>query len=89
MKTLSYTEWLIRWFGTRNSEENEPCDLSENYFETGRIDSMGIMDLILDVERQFGIKFNEKHFQDRRFATIQGLSELIHGLCQEKEKRNS
>jgi len=89
MKTLSYTEWLIRWFETRYPEGGQISDLTENYFDTARVDSMGIMDLVLDIEGQFGIKFNERHFQDRRFATIQGLSEMINDLCLEKEKRNT
>lgn len=71
--------WLLDWFKQRAPvTDNTPGDdLQLNYFEAGLIDSLGVIEMIAEVENHFGIRFNEKHFQDRRFSTIHGLSELI------------
>ncbi len=50
---------------------NENIDISNtNYFETGLIDSFGIMTLIMEIEQKYSITLNEKHFGQRRFSTI-------------------
>jgi D-alanine--poly(phosphoribitol) ligase subunit 2 len=71
--------WLVEWFSQRGNVPGdsleEQCKL--NFFEAGLIDSFGVIELIMAVEEQFGVKFDELHFQDRRFATIEGLSEII------------
>ena len=56
-----------------------------NYFEAGLIDSLGVIELITEVEGHWEIRFNEKHFQDRRFPTIKGLSDLIAELSNSRE----
>jgi len=74
--------WLLNWFKQNSSI---PVNLTEeqlqvNYFEAGLIDSLGVINLIVGIEEHFDIRFNERHFQDRRFATIGGLSEIIQEL---------
>lgn len=74
--------WLLNWFKQNGSiplNSNEE-QLQVNYFEAGLIDSLGVINLIVGIEEHFNIRFNERHFQDRRFATISGLSEIIHEL---------
>jgi acyl carrier protein len=74
--------WLLNWFKQNGSI---PVNFMEeqlqiNYFEAGLIDSLGVINLIVGIEEHFNIRFNEGHFQDRRFATIGGLSDIIHEL---------
>ena len=54
--------------------------LSENLFTSGRLDSMALMNLLLDAEAQFGFMFTPEAFQDRRLHTIAGLGEVIREL---------
>lgn len=54
--------------------------LSENLFTSGRLDSMGLMNLLLDAEAQFGFAFTPEAFQDRRLQTISGLSQVVADL---------
>lgn len=54
--------------------------LTENLFTSGRLDSMGLMNLLLDAEEQFGFMFTPEAFQDRRLHTILGLAEVIREL---------
>ena len=74
--------WLVDWFKKKNKSKGIDIEASgnDNYFELGLIDSLEIVELIVGAEKEFGIKFTDKHFQDRRFATINGLAEIIGEL---------
>jgi len=52
----------------------------ENLFTSGRLDSMALMNLLLDAEAQFGFSFTPEAFQDRRLQTIAGLAEVVAEL---------
>ena len=81
--TQDFEIWLKELFKKNNksvyeSLMNENIDISNtNYFETGLIDSFGIMTLIIEIEQKYSITLNEKHFGQRRFSTISGLTEII------------
>jgi acyl carrier protein len=80
--TTEISAWLLEWFA-RNGTLRAPLperDLPLNYFEARWIDSMGVIELITDVEAHFDIGFDQRHFQDRRFATVAGLAEIIDEL---------
>lgn len=76
------TNWLIDWFGHRGNIPGDTLEekLRVNYFNASLIDSLGIIEMITTIESYFKISFSEKHFQDRRFSTIGGLSEIIAEL---------
>jgi len=76
---------IIRWLKDYFSAKCElPANVEEaNYFEIGLINSLGVIELIEAVEAYFEIKFNATHFQERRFSTMKGLSEIIHELKKE------
>lgn len=84
-------KWLLDWFCRRlmppGSTQEE--QLQVNYFEAGLIDSFGVIELITEIEQNFDIRFSEKHFQERRFATIGGLGELIEELTNSKGPKES
>lgn len=66
--------WLQDWFAGRGARPQR----DENYFDAGAIDSFGVILLIEAVEKHFEIAFRQRDFQDRRFATIAGLTEIIN-----------
>ena len=81
-----YKLWLINYFKEKNSEESQDgFDTKSNYFDLGLIDSLGLIELIDKIEAHFRIQFNEYDFQDRRFSSIEGLSEIISELREDKE----
>lgn len=49
----------------------------ENFFEAGHIDSLEAINLVERIEQEFGIRFENREFQDRRFVTVSGLAEII------------
>lgn len=67
--------WLERWFAKRSP--HIALQNSDNIFEREAINSFGVIELIEDAEQQFNVQFTERDFQDRRFSTIDGLSEII------------
>ena len=72
--------WLIDWFKANNNFDHS-IDIEKtsdiNIFESGLIDSLGIMNLIDEIESTYDIELNHNHFEQRRFSTIKGLSEII------------
>jgi len=66
---------LVEWF-----EQQSGCSdirVEENYFEANLIDSFDVIMLMEFCESEFGVVFSETQFEDRRFSTITGLSEII------------
>lgn len=75
-------EWLTAWFskyaGHDISEIEAHAD--ENYFELGYIDSFGFMELIEELEETYELIFENDAFENRAFATINGLAQICAGL---------
>ena len=74
--------WIIAWFEKRGKIPGITSaeKAGSNYFNAGLIDSLGVIEMITAIETNFGIQFGDSHFQDRRFSTIGGLSEIIDEL---------
>jgi acyl carrier protein len=68
-------DWLTGWFAARAPDVVLTRD--DNFFERQAIDSLGVIELIEDIEKQFTIRFTDRNFQDRRFSTIAGLTDII------------
>ena len=72
--------WAVTFVTNLDSSFDSLTDdekLRENLFTSGRLDSMALMDLLLDLETNFGFTFTAEAFQDRRIHTITGLSEVV------------
>lgn len=67
--------WLQDWFAGRGHRLTP----DQNYFDAGAVDSFGVIELIEALETKFKFSFGERDFQDRRFATIAGLAEIVNG----------
>ncbi len=76
-----YVTWLRGYFSKAGPLPDDIDD--KNYFEARLIDSFGVVELIDAVEAAFGITFDSEHFEQRRFATIRGLAEIIQELRDE------
>ena len=75
-------DWVVQWFTQRNSLGREEIakNSQNNYIEMGYIDSFAMIELISQAENEFSILFDETHFQDRRFSSIHGISQIIKEL---------
>lgn len=72
MNTL---DWLTEKFQEKSGKKE--FSLQTNFFEQGLIDSFDIIVLIEEIEEHFSISFTDEDFQNRNFATIIGLADII------------
>lgn len=72
-------EWLIEWFHAETvvSESTIREQTNQDYLKNEWIDSMQFIGMIATIEEEFGIEFSNDEFQNRSFATVDGLAELI------------
>lgn len=80
-RLLEIENWLYGWMSVK-SGGNVPVR-EANYIEAGILDSLNVIELIEGVEREYNFKFSSRDFQDRRFVTVSGLAEIIHGRLQQ------
>ena len=52
-------------------------DINERFIDSDLVDSFEIINLVIFIESSYNIKFSSDNFQDSRFFTIDGLSELV------------
>jgi acyl carrier protein len=78
--------WLLHWFEVNSdlSIEEIERNLQEDYLAKGWIDSFKFVTLVTEIEGEFKITFSTDEFQDRAFATLDGLSKIIEARI-EKE----
>ncbi len=72
-------DYIVDWF-EQNSDVTKDkilSNLDENYLEKGWIDSFKFISFISDVEDHFNVRFENDEFQNRSFATINGLVKII------------
>ena len=63
--------------------ENEGDWLACEYLEEGVVDSMGIVEMIAELEGTFNIRFSPENLQSDEFRTVGGLIGLIESLSAE------
>ena len=70
-------QWIVEWFESHGGGSNVRSHTADNYFDKGWIDSFMFITFIADLEERFKITFSNEEFQDRSFATIDGLTAII------------
>ena len=74
--------WIATYMkekGKLNGDEGEAV-LEANYFERKLLDSLAIVEMVLGIEDEFGVRLESDHMQDPRFCTIRGLSQIVDEL---------
>ena len=67
---LHIQKWLI-------DKYRLTVDINDRYIDSGLVDSLDMINLIVFIESSYKIKFSSDDLQDSRFFTVKGLSELI------------
>jgi D-alanine--poly(phosphoribitol) ligase subunit 2 len=75
--------WLMEWFQKRGRYDNITGidTLHADYFASGLLKSLEVIEFVCEIEERFGVAFSETNFQDRRFSTVAGLSQIISELA--------
>ena len=58
-------------------DEDSEFTRTAQLFDTGYVDSLGVVSLMEFIETFFAIELAEEDLFDERFATIEGMSEII------------
>ena len=72
--------WLVDHFEQNGGlPPGESADdlLEVNYFDRRLLDSLGIVQMIVGLEEDFGVRLEPEHMQDPRFCTIRGLGQIV------------
>ena len=69
--------WLYRFLKKRKKIKRDPLTEETDIFETGFVDSLGIVELVTSIESTFSIRLDSAQLQDPKFKTIQGIAEII------------
>jgi acyl carrier protein len=67
--------WIEHWIKNRSKVKSN--SIVDYIFDNDGIDSFSIIELILDIEKNFSIKLNDEDFINKKFNKINGLSEII------------
>ncbi len=68
---------IVEYLVDKQRARVRDLDGGRNLFEDGIVDSMGAFDLAAFIEKTFDLKFEEEHFFDKRFRTLDGMVSLI------------
>lgn len=78
---------VIEFFRAKDKtlSQDEGDILKVEYMDARIIDSMGIVQMIVEFEKTFGIRFSAGNMQSGEFRTIGGLVSVIEQLLREKQ----
>lgn len=75
-------ETSLRNYITRNilfSDGEYPYADDASFLETGVVDSLGVMELVMFVEEQFGIDVEDREVVPANFNSVSRLSAFVRG----------
>lgn len=71
--------WVVGYFEENGKLGDRSVQdvLDENYVTLELLDSLGIVQLLVGIEEQFGVWLDPAEMQDPRFCSISGLAALV------------
>jgi len=70
-------EFITNYIHNHAAGENLALDGSTNFVADRLLDSFAILNLIMTLESQYGVKFQAKELADPRLQTIEALAQII------------
>ena len=74
MSTQLHTELIALFRGTLNIDVPDP---DTDLIATGRLDSMAMIELLLNLERRYGIRIDLQTVAIERFKSVSSIAELV------------
>ena len=71
--------WLVDYFSSNGKLAGRSVEelAGENYVSMELLDSLGIVQMLVGIEDEFGVWLDPEEMQDPRFCSIDGLAELV------------
>lgn len=74
-----------KWLSKRLKIKFTNKNIKKDYLNQKLIDSLNFLNFIFSIQKKFQIKFDNNHFKRRNYRTIEGLSQLIIKIKNEKK----
>ncbi len=74
MKLEEIENKIKKWF----IKKDKKVLLKDNFLSKGIIDSFDLIDLIVFLEKEFKVKFENQDFADPDFSTIKNISKIVY-----------
>ena len=74
---MSVSEYVLRALQKKYTINKDLDVETLNYFESGFVDSLGIIQFIIQIEEEFGISFSDEELADPSFQVVGKLIKLI------------
>jgi acyl carrier protein len=75
--------FIRRQFRIVSSDDGAPFSRDAHLFESGYVDSAGVVELIVFVESTFDVKLEDEHVFSEQFTTVNGISDIVM-MCEAK-----
>ncbi len=77
----SAKEYVLNFFKNKGLKaETEEKQLQCEYLEEKLLDSMGIVEMVVELENEFKIQFSPEDLQAEKFRTVGGLIQTVEQL---------
>jgi len=73
MKKKEVENKILNWF----KKKNKKVLIKENFLLNNTIDSFDLINLIVFIEKEFDIKFENHDFSDPNFSTIKNITKIV------------
>ena len=79
---MDIKETVLAFFRSKGQipGDNESEQLACRYLDVDLLDSMGVVEMVMELERIFGLSFTSEAMQSERFQTIGGLIGVVEEL---------
>ncbi len=70
-------EFIARHIADKRGLPLNDIQHDADLFESGYVDSLGVFNMVMSLEDEFGIRFAENDLVDPRMSTVSGIAEII------------
>ncbi len=70
------SKWVCDFLAERE-QTIDPTEMDRDLFASGKLDSLGVVMVIVGLETRFGVRLTEVDFQDPRFSNVHGLASIV------------
>jgi acyl carrier protein len=70
-------KFIRRQFRIISSDNGTPFSRDAHLFESGYVDSAGVVELIVFVESTFNVKLQDEHVFSEQFTTVNGITDIV------------
>lgn len=83
---MSVSDFIIDLLQKQYSVEKDVDIKNLNYVESGYVDSLGIIQFMLEIEDEFGIEFSDEELASPSFQVVGELIKLVERKVKNNEK---